>query len=156
MRNMAILNKNGFSLLEVSIAMFLLLFFVGVISAVQGRIVAARGAKTVTEMQSILEAAREYYITQNPPAWPTTLIQIQTVFTNVPTNNVFGNAYTIGTTGNSFFVSTVVPANSVNAIKDGRFAVVLNVGANETINLSTTIPMDTKIGRLQYEQTWVH
>ncbi len=151
---MAILGKDGFSLLEVSIAMFLLLFFVGVISAVQGRIVAAQGAKTMTEMQSILDAARQYYTINN--TWPTTIVQIQTVLTNAPTNNVFGNAYTIGTSGNSFNVSSSAPVNSVNAIKDGRVAIISNVGVNETITLSTTIPIDTKIGRLQYEQTWVH
>ena len=154
MRNMAILNKSGFSLLEICIAMFLLLFFVGVISAVQGRIVAARGAKTMTEMQSILDAARQYYTINN--AWPTSIAQVQTVLANVPTNNVFGNVYTIGTAGNSFYVSTIVPTKSVNAIKDGRFAVISNIGVNETITLSTTIPIDTKTGRLQYEKTWVH
>ena len=156
MRNRAILNKRGFSLLEVSIALFLLLFFVGVISAVQGRVVAAQGAHTMVEMQTILDSARQFYLQNN--RWPNSMTELQTFWPKIKTNNVFGNPYNVATSvsGSTFTVNTVVPYKSMNVIKSGRFVVISDTGSANLVQLSATLPMDTKIGWLQYEQTWVH
>ena len=154
MRNTAIHNNHGFSLLELCIAVFLVFFFMGVISAVKGRVIAAQGAHTITEMQSILDGARQFFLSNN--RWPNNVIELRTVLPNIPTNNLFGNVYSITPNGTIFVVTTVVPYKSVNITKDGRFAVISDTGSANLIQFTTTIPMDNRIGRLQYEQTWVH
>ena len=154
MRNTAIHNNHGFSLLELCIAVFLVFFFMGVISAVKGRVIAAQGAHTITEMQSILDGARQFFLSNN--RWPNNMTELKTMLPNIPTNNLFGNTYNLTPNGTTFKVTTIVPYNSANIIKDGRFAVISDTGSANLIQLTTTIPMDTKIGRLQYEQTWVH
>ena len=58
--------------------------------------------------------------------------------------------------GSTFTVNTVVPYKSMNVIKSGRFVVISNTGSANLVQLSATLPMDTKIGWLQYDQTWVH
>jgi len=154
MRNRAIHNKRGFSLVEISIALFLVFFLVGIVMAAKGRIVAAQGAHTITEMQSILDGARQFYLQNN--RWPNNIAEVQTFLPKIPTNNLFGNAYNVSPSGNVFMVNTIVPYNSINTMRDGRFVVISNTGSANLVQLSTTIPMDNKIGRLQYEQAWVH
>ena len=152
MRNTAIHNNRVFSLVEIAIAMIISLCLISIISAAKGRIVAAQGAHTITEMQSILEGARQFFLLNN--RWPNNMTELRTSLPKIAVNNLFGNAYNVVPSGDVFYVNTIVPYNSVNLIKDGRFAVISNTGSASLVQLSTTIPMDTKIGRLQYEQAW--
>jgi len=153
-RNTAKHGCRGFSLLELTIAVFLMLFLLGIVSAVKGRILAAQGARTRIEMEAILDAARQFYLQNN--RWPNNITELKTFLPNIPTNNVFGNVYNVAPNGGIFMVNTVAPYKSLNVIKNGRFVVVSDTGTANLIQLSSTIPMNTKMGRLRYEQTWIH
>jgi len=154
MRNTAIHNSRGFSVLELTIAVFLLFFIFAITTAVKGRVTAAQGVRTMIEMQAILDAARQYYLANNQ--WPNTMAQLKTLLPNIQANNVFGNVYNLVPNGNVFTVNTVVPYKSVNAIESGRFVALSDTGSANLVQLSTPIPMNSQIGRLQYEQTWIH
>jgi len=154
MRNTAKYSQTGFSLTELVIAVFLLFFLIGIVSAVQGRILGAKGARTMIEMEAILDSARQFYSQNN--RWPNNMTELRTFWPRIQANNVFGNPYNVAPMGGTFTVNTVVPYKSVNVIKSGRFVVISDTGLANLIQLSSSIPMNTKIGRLQYEQTWVH
>ena len=159
MRSMARCNNYGFTYLELSIAVLLLSILLGIVSATKGRIAAAQGERTVTEMQSILTAAREYY-PQNSNTWPSTMSQLQTFLPNIVINvagnasNVFGYQYVLVNNGATFAVQTKVPSKSTNLIRGGSLASILNDdGVSSNIQCVTTSPVDTSVGRLQYEKT---
>lgn len=158
MRSMARRNNYGFTYLELSIAVLLLSILLGIVSATKGRIAAAQGERTVTEMQSILTAAREYY-PQNSNTWPSTMSQLQTFLPNIVINaagnasNVFGYQYVLVNNGATFAVQTKVPSKSTNLIRRGSLASILNDdGVSSNIQCVTTSPVDTSVGRLQYEK----
>lgn len=150
MRNTAKHGLKGLTTIELVIAVFLLLVLMGVISAIQGRVLAAKGAHTVIEMEAILDSARQFYL-QNS-RWPNNLTELQSVLPKIPLNNVFGNPYNVTPNGATFTVNTRVPYRSVNAVRNGRFIVVQDTGSADLIQLFSTIPIDTKIGRLLYEK----
>ena len=159
MRSMARRNNYGFTYLELSIAVLLLSILLGIVSATKGRIAAAQGERTVTEMQSILTAAREYY-PQNSNTWPSTMSQLQTFLPNIVINaagnasNVFGYQYVLVNNGATFAVQTKVPSKATNLIREGSFASILNNdGVTSNIQCVTTSPFDTSVGRLQYAKT---
>ena len=158
MRNTAKHDRMGLTTVELVIAVFLLLFLMGIISAVQGRVQAAKGAHTIIEMESILDSARQFYLQNN--RWPNNMTEVRTFLPNISLNaggvafNIFGNPYNVAPNGVTFTVNTVVPYKSVNAIRSGRFIVVKDNGSADLIQLFSTIPMNTKIGRLQYEKNW--
>ncbi len=153
MRNTAIHNKSGYSLLELSIAVFLMLLLFGIIPVAQGRILAARGARTIIEMQAVLDSAKRFYIQNN--RWPADTDELKTFLPDYSIKNVFGNDYNLVPNGAIYSINTIVPYKSVNVIKNGRFVVISDTGSANLIQLSTTIPMGNKIGRLQYEKTWI-
>lgn len=158
MRSMARLNNYGFSFIELAIAMLLVILLMGIVSAVKGRLAAAQGERTVTEIQGILNAAREYY-SQNNNTWPSTMAQLQTFIPHIVVNaagnanNIFGNQYVLVNNGSTFAVQTTVPSKATNLIKGGSFASILNDnGVSSNIQCTTTAPIDASVGRIQYDE----
>ena len=153
-RNTAINNFSGFSLLELVIAVFLIAVLFGILPVAQGRITAAKGARTVIEMQAILDAAQQFYSQNN--RWPNDMTELKTFLPRISANNVFGNVYNVIPNGGIYTVNTIVPYKSVNVIKNGRFVVISDTGTANLVQMSSPIPMNTKTGRMQYGQTWIH
>ena len=160
MRSMARFNNYGFSCIELAIAMLLVILLMGIVSAVKGRLAAAQGERTVTEMQGILNAAREYY-SQNNNTWPSTMTQLQTFIPHIivnaagNANNVFGNQYVLVNSGSTFAVQTTVPSKVTNLIKGGSLASILSDnGVTSNIQCVTITPIDSSVGRLQYDKKY--
>jgi len=117
-RNTSTNNKNGFSLIELCIALGVLVILTSSVTPVFiKRIQVKAGEKTALEMSVIQQAASAYFVANN--AWPANIPALQNAGYLNPswdTNNPWQNAYTISSTSSAFTVSTTVPQEWVNLV----------------------------------------
>ncbi|HAH20142.1 MAG TPA: hypothetical protein DCL49_04465 [Candidatus Omnitrophica bacterium] len=117
-RNISIINKKGFTLIEIVVVLSILTIMTATILPREiKRIQIKAGEKTALEMAVIQEAARAYYVANN--SWPASLAVLKTegyLNSSWTTNNPWGNTYSISSSGSTFTVNTNVETEWVNLV----------------------------------------
>ncbi|MBI3602614.1 MAG: tail fiber protein [Candidatus Omnitrophica bacterium] len=130
--------KQGFSLIELSIAMAIIAILASSIVPIAIRSLQIRaGEKTALEMAMIQEASRNYYIDHK--AWPADIPTLQAqgyLNPNWTALNPWHNAYQISSTNLALTVSTDVPAQWANLVASHLPAAIVN-NANVSSTLSS-------------------
>ncbi len=114
-KNTFIINKKGFSLLEVSLAIVVIAVLISAMTPVAIKQIEFKaGEKTAHEISIIQEAARKYYVDNN--AWPNTIFDLQTggyLNASWVTTNPWGFPYNVTNNTNTFSVINQVPTQMV-------------------------------------------
>jgi len=112
------LNNRGFSLIELSIGLFLLSVIAG--SVIPNFVLGIRqqaAKKTALEVSQIQEAARKYYIDKGswPSDFPTLAANYLDPTWSAANSNPFGQQYSVSPSGSNLNVVTIIP-HDVSAV----------------------------------------
>jgi hypothetical protein len=130
------------------------------------RITRAKYEKMISEMTSIAQACVDYYHSQYPPAWPSTIGQLASHTAGVPdylnnavTSSPWGGQYTLNFPnngqGNLVVVSTMIPTGIAQLRPDGSLLNVVTAAGGDQVSVGQSVPNEG-IGRLQYEKKYIY
>jgi len=150
-----LLTRRGFSLLETSFALLLVIVFMSSVICLAVRIKqGAFSQRVINELGAIATASLNYYAENG--AWPANVADLRPGYLESQTGslNPFGNAYTITGGLSSVSVSTVLPRGLISRDSLAGGAVVLTEGNTDLV--SVTKSPESNNWKLKYEKKYIY
>jgi len=153
--------KNGFTLLELAIAMVIIgILLVTIMSNGIDSINRAKYQATVREMEFIAQAAIEYYSSSSSDraqlTWPASISSLAPRY--IPQTVSFsplGGKYFLTFGNNSVTVSTTIPKGLLLDPAEGCFLNITPVPTGQQISVTQSIPNEFS-GRLDYDLQYLY
>jgi type II secretory pathway pseudopilin PulG len=128
--------RRGFSLLELSLGLVLVVSVAGTVIAVSHQVMEhARGQRTLEDMSAILQACRQYDALNG--GWPSSLGALHDVLPQALSNNVWGHPFVVTAGVDRVWVETDVPVGAVGRSLKGVHVVIYPLSGKDRVRLST-------------------
>jgi type II secretory pathway pseudopilin PulG len=150
-----ILNKKGFSILEVTVVAFIVGAVLSmVISSYVNRINNAKYQRTVNELTVIAQSSVDYFNSEG--SWPTQVSQLAPEFMpNAVTSSPFGTNYQITFVNKLGTVSVLIPSGIAQNNPQGPLLEIIHQGNQDQIEISQTVKNELT-SRLNYDLKYVY
>jgi len=141
----------AFTLVETTLVLAILFLLLSVIGVnAWGRYQAAKGERTVKDLEAIAQAGVLYH--SRIGAWPAVLGDLQPEFLSAGVgNNIFGNPFILSSSANMLTVSTLVDSGALVQGNLGAEITIVNQGNNDLVSLAKPAHVGVS-GRLKYDK----
>lgn len=146
-----ILSRQGFSLVELSLAILITAILAGAAFYSSGKIRQTTQAQRVIEELNTIAAVSVGYYAENG-AWPAHIADLRPQYLGPQASDVnpFGNAYTITPAMQGVSVSTLLPSGLLTPQSFGSEVVIRNQGGNDLVIITKSL--ESSIWRLKYDK----
>lgn len=147
----------GISILEVMAVLVIVgVLLSSVIPSCIDRINRAKYEKMINEMTSIAQASIDYYNSQYPNAWPTTISQLAPKYLyQAVTSSPWAGNYILNFQNNLVVISTTIPPGIAQKNPEGPLLNVIPGASGDQINVALSVPNEST-GMMQYEKKYIY